>query len=48
VSPDIFNELKSKFKLYKIGVVDSSGKIRMIDKAGKTNIIQPKGYEHLK
>jgi thiamine-monophosphate kinase len=48
VSPDIFNELKSKFKLYKIGVVDSSGKIRMIDKAGKTNIIKPRGYEHLK
>lgn len=48
VSNDIFDELKSQFNLYQIGVVDSSGKIKMIDKAGKTNILTPRGYEHLK
>jgi thiamine-monophosphate kinase len=48
LNPEIFHELKSKFKIYPIGVVDSSGKIRMIDKSGKTKIITPRGYEHLK
>lgn len=48
ISPQNFDNLKTKFKLFKIGVVDSSGVIKMIDKAGKTNIITPKGYEHLK
>jgi thiamine-monophosphate kinase len=48
LSSEIFDDLKSKFNLYQIGIVDSSGKIRMIDKEGKTNILTPKGYEHLK
>lgn len=48
VNPSLFDDLKSQVTLYKIGFVDSSGKIRMIDKSGKTNIITPRGYEHLK
>lgn len=48
VPPNLFNDLKTKLSIYKIGLVDSSGKIKMIDKAGNTNIITPRGYEHLK
>jgi thiamine-monophosphate kinase len=48
VHPSLFNDLNSKVTLHKIGLVDSSGKIKMIDKAGNTNIITPRGYEHLK
>ena len=48
VPKDFFEDLKSKIHLYKIGVVDSSGRIKMIDKSGETNIITPRGYEHLK
>jgi thiamine-monophosphate kinase len=48
VPQSLFNDLNSEVTLYKIGLVDSSGKIKMIDKAGNTNIITPRGYEHLK
>lgn len=48
VHPNLFNDLKTKLPIYKIGLVDSSGKIKMIDKTGNTNIITPRGYEHLK
>lgn len=48
VQPDLFDKLNSKINLYKIGFVDSSGTIKMIDKEGNTNIITPKGYDHLK
>jgi thiamine-monophosphate kinase len=48
VPPNLFNDLKTKLPIYKIGLVDPSGKIKMIDKAGNTNIITPRGYEHLK
>jgi thiamine-monophosphate kinase len=48
VAPNLFDELKSSVNIYKIGLVDSSGRIKMIDKAGKTNIIIPRGYEHLR
>jgi len=48
VPPNLFNDLKAKLPIYKIGLVDSSGKIKMIDKSGNTNIITPRGYEHLK
>ena len=47
IKPKCFDDLKSKITLHKIGLVDSSGIIRMIDKSGKTNIIAPKGYDHL-
>ena len=48
VDANVFGELKSKVTIYKIGSIDQSGKIKMIDKTGKTNIITPRGYEHLK
>ncbi|MGB7969437.1 MAG: thiamine-phosphate kinase [Methanobacterium sp.] len=48
VKPDQFEDLKSRINLHKIGFVDSSAKIKMIDKEGNTNIITPKGYDHLK
>ncbi len=48
VPPGLFDDLKSKVTLYKIGYVDSSARIKMVDKAGKTNTITPHGYEHLK
>ncbi|MCE5214014.1 MAG: thiamine-phosphate kinase [Methanobacterium sp.] len=48
VNPDKFEEVKKDYGLYKIGHVNSSGEIRMIDKEGKTNILQPEGYEHFK
>jgi thiamine-monophosphate kinase len=48
VKPDLFLDLKSKINLYKIGSIDSSGMIKMVDKEGNTNILTPKGYDHLK
>jgi len=48
INPSLFDDLKSQTTLYKIGFVDSSGTIKMIDKSGNTNIIPPRGYEHLK
>jgi len=48
VKPDLFEDLKSKINLYKIGSIDSSGMIKMLDKEGNTNILTPKGYDHLK
>ncbi len=48
VKPDLFDKITSRVKLHKIGSVDSSGVIKMIDKLGNTNIITPNGYDHLK
>lgn len=51
VKKDKFNDLKdlnNGITLHEVGIVDSSGTIKMIDKDGKTNIITPTGYEHLK
>ena len=48
IHPSLFNDLKSQTTLYRIGSVDSSGTIKMIDKSGKTNIVTSRGYEHLK
>jgi thiamine-monophosphate kinase len=48
ISPEGYDFLKSEINIYKIGQVDSSGTIKMIDKKGNTNIITPRGYEHLK
>ena len=50
VKKDKFNDLKdlNGINLHEVGTVDSSGTIKMIDKDGKTNIITPTGYEHLK
>lgn len=48
VDPSYFDDLNSQLPIHKIGLVDSTGTIKMIDKAGNTNIITPRGYEHLK
>lgn len=48
IREDKFKEIKDKFSLHKIGYVTVSGQIQMINKKGETNILTPKGYEHLK
>lgn len=47
ISPSEFESIKTKLKLKKIGFVDSTGTIKMIDKSGNTKVVTPKGYEHL-
>lgn len=42
-----FGYLKEKMEVHVIGEVTSSGRIEMIDKGGETNILVPRGYEHL-
>lgn len=48
IKKDDFNLLKDDFGLFKVGVVTSSGKMEIIDKDGKTNILKPSGYQHFK
>lgn len=55
VKKEKFQELKGvvaeafegKVTINEIGRVDSSGRISMIDKDGKTKIVTPRGYQHL-
>lgn len=55
VKKERFQELKKvvneafegKVTLHEIGRADSSGRISMIDKDGKTKILTPRGYQHL-
>jgi thiamine-monophosphate kinase len=47
IRKDDFDHLKNEFKLHQVGVVTDSGKMELIDKDGKTNILETKGYEHL-
>lgn len=47
ISPSEFESIKAQLKLKKIGFVDSTGTIKMIDKSGNTKVVTPKGYEHL-
>lgn len=44
---DTFNKVTEEIKLYKIGDVTSSGRIEMVNKEGTTNILTPRGYQHL-
>ncbi|MEG3225076.1 MAG: thiamine-phosphate kinase [Methanobacteriales archaeon Met13] len=48
IKKDEFNSLKDLVELHVIGEVISSRRIEMINKNGNTNILVPKGYEHLK
>lgn len=48
IREDDFQGIKDKFSLHEIGCVTASGQIQMINKKGETNILTPKGYEHLK
>ena len=43
---DDFDHLKDEFGLHQVGVVTDSGKMEIIDKDGKTNILENKGYQH--
>ena len=47
IPPSEFENLQTKLKLKKIGFVDSTDTIKMIDKYGNTKIVTPRGYEHL-
>lgn len=55
VKKERFQELKrivhesfeGNVTLHEIGRVDSSGRISMIDKDGKTKVLTPRGYQHL-
>ena len=47
ISPLEFESIKTKLQLIKIGFVDSTGTIKMVDKSGDTKVVTPKGYEHL-
>lgn len=48
IKEDAFDQLKDKFGLIEVGVVTSSGKMEIVDKEGKTNILKPSGYQHFK
>jgi thiamine-monophosphate kinase len=47
IDPQDFSSLQEKIEVHAIGEVTSSGRIEMVDKEGKTNILLPHGYEHL-
>lgn len=41
-----FDHLKDEYKLIEVGVVTKSGKMKILDKGGKTNILEPIGFQH--
>jgi len=47
INKDDFSQIKNKIPLYKIGSVNSSGKMTIISKDGTERKLEPKGYEHL-
>jgi len=47
VPPEDFKYLKEQMELHEVGVVTSSGGMEIIDKTGKTKILESKGYQHL-
>ena len=48
ISPQDFSSIQDKMEVHVIGEVTSSGRIEMIDKEGRTNLLVPRGYEHLR
>ncbi|MDO5835112.1 MAG: thiamine-phosphate kinase [Methanobacterium sp.] len=48
IKKDDFVHLKDQFGLQEVGVVTSSGKMEIINKDGKTNLLKDKGYQHFK
>ena len=48
IPEDAFKQLKDELGLIQVGVVTSSGKMEIVDKEGKTNILEKVGYEHFK
>ncbi|MGB9936206.1 MAG: thiamine-phosphate kinase [Methanobacterium sp.] len=47
VKKEFFEQVNAKTKLYKIGKVNSSGKMTIVYKEGTEKILKPRGYEHL-
>jgi thiamine-monophosphate kinase len=41
-----FDSLKDEYELIEVGVVTNSGKMEIVDKDGKTNILKPLGFQH--
>lgn len=48
IKKDQFDHLKHEIELYEVGIVNSSGRMEIVNKAGETNILEPKGYQHFK
>lgn len=48
IQKEKFAAIKDEVGLHSIGIVTTSGQIHMVDKDGNTNMLIPKGYEHLK
>jgi len=40
------DHLKDEYGLIEVGVVNSSAKMEIVNKRGKTNILKPRGFEH--
>ncbi|MEW6011586.1 MAG: thiamine-phosphate kinase [Euryarchaeota archaeon] len=47
IKKDALASLKDKLKLVVVGEVTSTGKMEIVDKKGKINILPPGGYQHL-
>jgi thiamine-monophosphate kinase len=46
IKKEDFSHLKDQIGLHEVGVVTSSGKMEIINKDGKTNLLEDKGYQH--
>lgn len=46
VREEEFEDLNEEFNLFQVGVVTGSGRMEIVDKDGKTKILEPKGYQH--
>ncbi|MGZ7095262.1 MAG: thiamine-phosphate kinase [Methanobacterium sp.] len=47
IQKEAFKKINAEIPLYKIGEVNSSGKMVIVRKDGKKEMIMPRGYEHL-
>lgn len=47
IAKDNFNEISAEIPLYKIGEVNSSGKMIIVKNDGEIEKLEPRGYEHL-
>jgi thiamine-monophosphate kinase len=48
IQKEDYNHLKDEFGLHQVGVVTSSGRMEIVNKDGKTDILESKGYQHFK
>ena len=47
VKKEEIDALKELMEVYVVGEVTDSGRVEIVDKHGKTNILPPGGYQHL-